>query len=38
MLKIDPATETIVGNPAASAMLIREEVRAPFIVPKAGEV
>ncbi len=36
-LIIDSAEETIVGNAAASAMLTRE-YRAPFIVPKAGEV
>ena len=37
MLKIDPAAETIVGNAAAAALLTRE-YRAPFLVPKAGEV
>ena len=36
-LTIDPMEETIVGNAAASAMLTRE-YRAPFVVPKAGEV
>ena len=37
MLKIDSKSETIVGNPAASEYLTRP-YRAPFIVPKAGEV
>jgi predicted dehydrogenase len=37
MLKIDPAAETIVGNPAAAAMLTRESYRAPFIVPKPAD-
>ncbi len=37
MLKIDPQQETIVGNDAASAMLGRE-CRAPFVIPKAGQV
>ena len=37
MLKIDGGNETILDNPAASAMLTRE-CRAPFLVPKAGEV
>jgi predicted dehydrogenase len=37
MLKIDPQKETILGNPAAEAMLSRV-CRAPFLVPKAGEV
>jgi predicted dehydrogenase len=37
MLKIDPQNETILDNPAACAMLTREN-RAPFVVPKAGEV
>jgi len=37
MLKIDPQSETIVGNDAASAMLGRE-CRAPFLIPKAGQV
>ena len=32
-LTMDPATETFVGNPAASAMLKRE-YRAPYIVPE----
>jgi hypothetical protein len=36
-LVIDPATETIVGNEKASAMLTRE-YRAPFVVPAAGTV
>ncbi len=37
MLKIDARKETILDNPAACAMLTRE-CRAPFLVPKAGEV
>jgi predicted dehydrogenase len=36
-LKIDAKNETVVDNPAACALLTRE-YRAPFIVPKAGEV
>ena len=37
MLKIDSKNETILDNPEACALLTRE-CRAPFIVPKAGEV
>jgi len=37
MLKIDPKQETIVGNPAASALLTREP-RAPFVVPAPENV
>ena len=37
MLTIDSKNETILDNPAACAMLTRE-YRAPFVVPKAGEV
>ena len=37
MLTIDPQNETVRGNPAASALLSRA-YRAPFIVPKVGEV
>jgi predicted dehydrogenase len=37
MLKIDPSRETILDNPEACALLTRE-YRAPFLVPKAGEV
>jgi predicted dehydrogenase len=37
MLKIDPRSETVLGNPQATAMLTRE-YRAPFIVPKADQV
>jgi predicted dehydrogenase len=36
-LAIDAATETIVGNERASAMLLRE-YREPFVVPGAGKV
>lgn len=37
VLKIDSCNETILDNPAASALLTRD-YRAPFLVPKAGEV
>ncbi len=37
MLKIDGTNETISDNPEACALLTRE-YRAPFLVPKAGEV
>ena len=37
MLKIDSKSETIAGNPEACALLTRQ-YRAPFLVPKAGEV
>jgi predicted dehydrogenase len=36
-LKIDPATETFVGDQRADQMLTRE-YRAPFVVPAAGQV
>jgi predicted dehydrogenase len=36
-LRIDIEQETIIDNPAACALLTRE-YRAPFVVPKAGEV
>ncbi|MCO6454403.1 MAG: Gfo/Idh/MocA family oxidoreductase [Pirellulaceae bacterium] len=36
-LRVDTATETIVGNDAANAMLTRE-YRKPFVVPSAGQV
>jgi predicted dehydrogenase len=37
MLKIDPKQETVLDNPAACTLLTRD-YRAPFVVPKAGEV
>lgn len=37
VLKIDPRTETIIDNEVASSMLTRE-YRAPFDVPRTGEV
>jgi predicted dehydrogenase len=37
LLKIDSQNETIIGNEAAAAMLGRQ-ARAPFLIPKAGEV
>jgi len=37
LLKIDPANETVVDDPAACALLTRE-YRSPFVVPKANEV
>jgi len=37
MLKMDVKRETVLDNPAACAMLDRE-CRAPFLVPKTGEV
>jgi len=37
MFKVDPKNETIIGNEAACAMLGRE-CRAPFLIPKAGQV
>ena len=37
MLKIDVQNETVLDNPEACELLTRE-YRAPFIVPKAGEV
>ena len=37
LLKIDPASETVLDNPDASALLTRE-YRSPFVVPKATEV
>jgi predicted dehydrogenase len=37
MLKIDSHNETVLDNPQACALLTRE-YRAPFVVPKAGEV
>jgi predicted dehydrogenase len=37
LLKIDQDNETVLDNPEACALLTRE-YRAPFIVPKAGEV
>jgi predicted dehydrogenase len=37
MLKIDAASETILDNPDACALLTRE-YRSPFVVPKADEV
>lgn len=37
MLKIDSKQETILDNPAACALLTRN-YRAPFLMPKAGEV
>ena len=37
LLKIDGGNETVIDNPAACALLSRE-YRAPFVVPKAGEV
>jgi predicted dehydrogenase len=37
MLKIDSKAETVLDNPAASALLTRE-YRAPFVVPKPNEV
>ena len=37
MLKINAENETVLDNPEACAMLTRE-YRAPFIVPKAGDV
>ncbi|HYW78428.1 MAG TPA: Gfo/Idh/MocA family oxidoreductase [Thermoguttaceae bacterium] len=37
MLKMDPKSETFLGNDAANAMLTRE-YREPFVVPAAGEV
>jgi predicted dehydrogenase len=37
MLKIDSKNETILGNPDAGTFLTRE-CRAPFVIPKAGEV
>jgi predicted dehydrogenase len=37
MLKIDPKTETVIGNPAANALLARQP-RAPFVVPTADKI
>ena len=37
MLKIDATRETLIDNPEACALLTRE-YRAPFVVPKAGDV
>jgi predicted dehydrogenase len=37
MLKIDVKNETVLGNPAANALLAREP-RAPFVVPKPSDV
>jgi hypothetical protein len=37
MLRIDPERETVLDNDEANALLTRE-YRAPFVVPKAGEV
>jgi hypothetical protein len=37
VLKIDGKSETVLDNPAANALLTRQ-CRAPFLVPKAGEV
>jgi predicted dehydrogenase len=38
MLKIDTKNETVLDNPEAVALLSRGEGRAPFLIPKAGEV
>ncbi|MEN6407815.1 MAG: Gfo/Idh/MocA family oxidoreductase [Thermoguttaceae bacterium] len=39
VLQVDARNETIVGNAAANAMLARDGGgRAPFVVPKAGQV
>ena len=36
-LRLDPAKEDFIGNPAASAMLTRE-YRKPFVVPSESEI